>query len=431
MQDSIIKLALDVGNKRIKFVVGELSSDGNKLRIVDYLDLESEGIRKSVIEDAERLTYLISKGINSIAKRTGIKFKKVSLGVSSARLVSKTGHALIDFEDEKEITCEDVEKLGELVRKDFLTDDEVVIEEEKYNVRIDSMGILKNPVGQVGRNLQGDVHLVTLDKRLLQPLIDVVNDAGLEIEDIWLKVSASAKATLKQEDRQMGVALVDIGEGITDVAIYKNNKIIYTKSIAIGGMHFVSDIAYLLGLSVKEAETILGKLQNKEIKNGKVRTEMGEYEVKSLYDIIEARTGDLIGFVHETIEESGFDGYLGKGIVFTGGGVWLDELLNRAGTKLRCAVRKMTPLELRGLENPSASYSTVIGVLLSKLEKEYIQKEREKRVKEIKNYENESATKNVDIDKKEMNNIEDIFTGRPDKKDGMMEKIKKWISNFI
>ena len=225
MQDSIIKLALDVGNKRIKFVVGELSSDGNKLRIVDYLDLESEGIRKSVIEDAERLTYLISKGINSIAKRTGIKFKKVSLGVSSARLVSKTGHALIDFEDEKEITCEDVEKLGELVRKDFLTDDEVVIEEEKYNVRIDSMGILKNPVGQVGRNLQGDVHLVTLDKRLLQPLIDVVNDAGLEIEDIWLKVSASAKATLKQEDRQMGVALVDIGEGITDVAIYKNNKI--------------------------------------------------------------------------------------------------------------------------------------------------------------------------------------------------------------
>ena len=111
MQDSIIKLALDVGNKRIKFVVGELSSDGNKLRIVDYLDLESEGIRKSVIEDAERLTYLISKGINSIAKRTGIKFKKVSLGVSSARLVSKTGHALIDFEDEKEITCEDVENL--------------------------------------------------------------------------------------------------------------------------------------------------------------------------------------------------------------------------------------------------------------------------------------------------------------------------------
>lgn len=421
MQDSIIKLALDIGNKKIKFIVGELSADGKKLKILDYLEYESEGIKKNVIENSEALAGLISQGVNEISKRIGIQFNKVSLGVTSDKLVSKTGYANLEFREMREITEEDLEKLSKMVKSDILTADEVVVEEERYNIRINSLGILKKPVGQIGEDLQGNIHLITLEKKILQPFTEVVNKAGLAVEDIWLKVSASAKATLNHEDMQMGVALVDIGEGITDIAIYKNNKIIYTKSILIGGMHFVSDIAYLLGLSLKEAEYILEKFKNKDVKNGKIMTELADYDVKEIYKIVEARTGDLIEFIYKTIEESGFDGYLGKGIVFTGGGVWLDELLNKASNKLKCAVRKVAPIGMRGLEKPLPSYSTVVGILLNKLKKEYIIRKKENRIE-------------VAIDEQPINNNkkhENKAKVSDTTSSGFVDKIKKWISNFI
>ncbi|MGL4947692.1 MAG: cell division protein FtsA [Cetobacterium sp.] len=437
MQDNITKLALDVGNGKIKFILGELSTEGLKLRILDYLEIQSEGIKRSIVEDSELLTISITNGIKELKQRNGREFEKVSLGISSDRIISKTDHASIEF-DEKEINSQDMNDLVELVKKKLLSKDEIIIEQEIYNVRVNSSGILKNPIGQVGKSIQGNVHLVTVKKEVINPLLEVVSNAGLEIEDIFLNASASAKSTLEPEDRQMGVALIDIGEGVTDIAIYKNDKIIYTKSLSIGGMHFVNDLSYLLKIPKKEAKEILEKLREKKSYNDFIKTENGEYPLSKIKEIIDARTGDLINFISKTIEESGFNGYLGKGLAFTGGAVSIDEIFSKVGNRMECAVRKVTPFPIRGLENINPSMSTVIGILLTKLEAEF---KRKNDLKE-KIFEEEIITETKSEDevsefpiKVDNSFIQQDFEGddfEPEVvTDGALEKIRKWISNFI
>lgn len=233
----------------------------------------------------------------------------------------------------------------------------------------------------------------------------------------------------------MGVALIDIGEGATDIAIYKNDKIIYTKSLSIGGMHFVNDISYLLKIPKKEAKEILEKLKKKEYKNGKIETSKGEYSLEEIKDIIDARTGDLITFITKTIEESGFNGYLGKGLAFTGGAISIDEIFTKVGSKMECAVRKVTPFPLRGLEKTNPSMSTVIGVLLNKLELEYnkkTQKEESYNNKEKEEKEEIVETNAFDMGiYDESDFIQQEYEEVDDKKEGTLSKLKNWISNFI
>lgn len=280
MQENINKLALDIGNGKIKFIHGELSTEQLRLRVLDYLEVPSEGIKRSVVEDPDLLIKCIKESLRELESRNGRDYDKVSIGISNDRIVSKTDHGYLEFDEEKEITQADMEALINQVKNEILDSDEMVIEQEAYNVRVNNSGILKTPIGQVGKNIQGDIHLITIKKEYLTPIIDVVNRAGLEVEDVFLNASSSAKATLEQEDRQMGVALIDIGEGATDIAIYKNDKIIYTKSLSIGGMHYVNDISYLLKIQKKEAKEILEKLKLKDYKDGKIRTSKGEYEIK-------------------------------------------------------------------------------------------------------------------------------------------------------
>ncbi|MGL5001061.1 MAG: cell division protein FtsA [Cetobacterium sp.] len=437
MRDNITKLALDVGNGKIKFILGELSTEGLKLRVLDYLEIQSEGIKRSVVEDPELLSATIENGIKELKQRNGREFEKVSLGISSDRIISKTDHASIEF-DEKEITSQDMNDLVNLVRERLLNDEEIIIEQEVYNVRVNSSGILKNPIGQVGKSIQGDVHLVTIKKEVINPLLEVIKNAGLEIEDIFLNASASAKSTLEPEDRQMGVALIDIGEGVTDIAIYKNDKIIYTKSLSIGGMHFVNDLSYLLKIPKKEAKEILEKLREKRAYNDFIKTENGEYPLTKIKEIIDARTGDLINFISKTIEESGFNGYLGKGLAFTGGAVSIDEIFSKVGSRMECAVRKVTPFPLRGLENVNPSMSTVIGILLTKLELEF----KKKSTLKDESFEEEVVNeKKIEEEVLEFPKIVDDefiqqdFEGNEFEPEpvtgGALEKIRKWISNFI
>lgn len=434
MRDNITKLALDIGNDKIKFILGELSTEGLNLRVLDYLEVNSEGVKRSKIENLELLSAVIKNALDELSSRNSIEFDKVSLGISSDKIKSKTEHGYIEFE-EKEIEEQEITNLIQEVKIKILEEDEIVIEQEIYNVRVNSSGILKNPLGQIGKTLQGDVHLITIKKKELETLEEVINSVGLRIENIFLNASASAKATLETEDKQMGVALIDIGEGSTDIAIYKNNKIIYTKSLAIGGMHFVNDISYLLEISTRQSKEILEKMRNKEYKDGKIEIEGREYKLSEIKEIIDARTGDLINFISKTIEESGFNGYLGKGITFTGGAVSIDEIFSKVSSEMECGVRKVSPFKLRGLKNVNPSMSTVIGILLNKLELEL--KERNKN-----NSKDEEIEKEIEQDIIEDHNIginenifrqEDFEENLKEKKsnDGTIKKVKKWLSNFI
>ena len=178
-------------------------------------------------------------------------------------------------------------------------------------------------------------------------------------------------------------------------------------------------------------------MRSKQYSDGVIKTENGEYKIDEIKEIIDARTGDLINFISKTIEESGFNGYLGKGLAFTGGAVSIDEIFSKVGSKMECAVRKVAPFPLRGLENVNPSMSTVIGVLLTKLEAEF--KKRNEKMEESLKDEVTAIEKEEEIFVTELPINETAFRQEDYEEeyeaevatDGTLNKIKKWISNFI
>lgn len=247
-----------------------------------------------------------------------------------------------------------------------------------------------------------------------------------------LNAYASAKAVLDDEDRRMGVALIDIGEGSTDIILFKNDKLIYTKSLPLGGMHYVNDISYLFQISKQEAFEILSKLRDKEIHDAHIYCGTSKkVAVDDIKNIIDARTGDIINFIAQTIEESGFNGYLGKGLVLTGGAVVIDGLLDKINKKTGYVVRKVLPTAFRGLEDVDSSQATVIGIFTEVMEDEYnkIQIKLNSPEPEIQEKVEENVEENLE-------NLEKILEEaqvkeKTEKKDGVMKGIKSWFSNFI
>lgn len=440
---TINKLALDIGNSKIKFIFGELSLDGTRLRVIDYLEHDSQGIRKSIVEEPEMLETAIREALIEIEGRNRRNFDRVSVGVSNDRIFSKTEHSYIEFE-EKEINATDMETLVKNVIDKIVDIDEIVVEKEIYNIRVDQSSILKSAIGQKGRSIQADVHLITMKRQDIHVLESIINRVGLEVEDIYLSVSAASKAILTEEEKQIGVALVDIGEGLTNIAIYKNNKIIYAKSLAIGGMHYINDLAYLLEISKGEAREILLKLENKDYSSNSIETMNNRYELSKINEIIDARTDDFIKFISKTIEDSGFNGYLGKGLVLTGGVSSLSNIFNKVGILIGCSVKQGIPFQLRGLEMPSPSMSVAIGTLLTKLEIEF-KKENyisahnisEKMPMEIEGYEDELSELDIKLDGSSFlqEDFEDddlsIEEELEKEKASKMEKLKKWFHNLI
>ena len=170
MKNRIIKLAMDIGNSKIRFLLGELSGEGSKLEVLEYKEIPSRGIKKSVIDNPELLSEIIRDGVMELRAKTGIDIDRVSLGVTGQSISSRTEHIQITFE-EKEIEERDLEEIFRLAQNSLVQRGEVVIDKEIYNIRVNNSGIVKNPVGIFGKELQGDVHLVVMEEKDLSAFV--------------------------------------------------------------------------------------------------------------------------------------------------------------------------------------------------------------------------------------------------------------------
>lgn len=201
MEDSIVKFILDVGNSKVKMLAGELSNFGEKLRVLKYVEVPSKGIRKNVIENPILLSECIAEAAKALEDGTGMEIKKVVLGIGGTNIRSKTKNIRLSFNEEKVITDEDIASLFLTAEKELKGKGEQVLESEIYNIRVNNSGIVKNPVGLTGRELQGDIHLIFVNEAEVDELTEVVNRAKLEVDSIVLNPYASAKATLLEEDK--------------------------------------------------------------------------------------------------------------------------------------------------------------------------------------------------------------------------------------
>ena len=432
MEGLILKTALDIGSSKVKLILGELSGDGEKIRIVGSSEVTSVGVRKSMVENVENLSESIREAVYKLEEKTGASIKKTSIGIGGNHLRSITKNIRFNLpEEEEEVSKEHYKKLFTLAEQEVITN-ESIIKKEIYNIRIDDSGILKNPVGMIGNTLEGDVHLITADKSQLELLVEAVNRAGLEVEEITLNSFASAQAILNDQDKKMGVALVDIGEGSTDLIIFKNDKLIYSKSIPVGGMHYINDIAYIFKIEREKAlelKEIYIKNRTEDVVKMSVEGELKEFKVSHIRKIFDARSGDIIGCLEKALEESGFKGYLGNGIILTGGVVGIDEVVEELAKNLNYKVKVGTPVKLRGMSQAAPSYSTALGILLEVLEKEHFKIKNPVKTKvkvEVKKEEIENKQEPKVVKEKEKKEEKP-----KEKKSGYLQNFKKLMKEFI
>ncbi|WP_300621429.1 cell division protein FtsA [uncultured Fusobacterium sp.] len=439
-RDKIVKTVIDIGNGKIKAITGELSSNGEVLRVLKYVEGPSYGMIKNEIRDGEALSKSINNVVEKLRMATDQEIEAVTIGISGDGIKSRTTNIEYNF-SETEVTEEQMKSLLVEAEKKVLSQDEQIIKTEIYNIKVDNSGIIKNPLGILGSKLQGDVHLIYTEKKRVAKLVEIINRIGIDVENIVLNAYASAKSTLGEEDKRMGVALADIGEGSTDIILYKNDKLIYTKTIPLGGMHFKSDLVYILKLTDDEdAIEILNKYRDRDISpDGYIYYGDGKHiAALELEDFINARVEEIIDYIDNTIEKSGFNGYLGKGLVLTGGVISdkiinPEKLLEKINKKTGYVARRVLPSEFSGLEEVTTNMATVIGLFYEVMEEEdrkmrtgsythqEIQVKNEKIVPPI----------NVEEDLTKMLEEEIVEEEKVEKTNGVVKAIKNWFSNFI
>ncbi|MGL6099788.1 MAG: cell division protein FtsA [Fusobacteriaceae bacterium] len=435
---NIVKTVVEVGNAKVKVLVGELYENGTKIKVLAYAESESEGIKKSQIENPEILKNVVQSVIEKVQLQTEHQIEDIVLGMSSVNTRSKTINKKINFQ-ETEIQEIHIEQLFSEAAKDILKSGERILKKELYNIRVNNSGIVRNPIGMVGKEIQGDIHFICVDELELSNYEEVINRSGFHVEQILLNSIGSAEAVLDQEEKEKGVALIDIGEGLTDILIFKNSKLIYSKSIPLGAMHYINDLAYILEVSKIEAIEVLKKFEEyKENEKYFLISSGRKFTISHIKNIIDARTGDITKFILETIEESGFNGYLGRGIVLTGGASLIDELIEKIISQTGYRVTIKEPPALRGMENVTPSMSSIIGIFLEilkeeiqKLEKKNMERKEEKEF----SFNNNSVTENINKDSfientSQKNEI--IFEEiEEEQKKNIFNRIFDWLSNYI
>lgn len=434
---NILKTVIDIGNAKVKVLIGELYDNGTKVRVLGYGESQAEGIKKSRIENPELLKIAVGKAIEKAKNEMEYQIDKVVLGMSSVNTKSKTINIKINF-DETEIKEEHTDKLFKEAAKEIIKPGEKILKKELYNIRVNNSGIVRNPIGLIGKDVQADIHFICIEETELDSYEEVINRAGFQIEGVFLNSVGSAEAVLDEEEKEKGVALIDIGEGITDILIFKNSKLIYSKAIPLGAMHYINDLAYILEIPRNEAIEVLDKFQKRKENQRDFLISSGrKFTIPHIKNIIDARTGDITKFIVDTIEESGFNGYLGRGIVLTGGASAIDELIGKIISQTGYRVTSKLPPALRGMEKVNPSMSSIVGIFIESLKEDVFKIEKKNREKkeEKESFVNKNSMNGEKIKKnlEELPQERELLIGEDEqeKKKNIFGQILDWLSNYI
>ncbi|MCK9290719.1 MAG: cell division protein FtsA [Bacteroidales bacterium] len=425
MSSSEIIVGLDVGTTKIACVVGRRNEHG-KVEILGHGRADSIGVRRGIVSNIEETVASIRKAVEDASTRSGVEIKYVHVGIAGQHIRSLQHRgSLIRQERETEISRLEVEKLINDMYKLNMAPGEDIIKVIPQEFIVDGEPGIKQPVGMLGSKLEANFHVIIGQTAAAKNILKCVNRAGLEMVDMILEPIASASAVLNEEEKEAGVALVDIGGGTTDIALFYDNVIRYTAVIPFGGNIITEDIREGCSIIKRHAEAVKVKFGstlpslNREDVVISIPTAhqrpAKEISLKNLASIIEARMSEIIEQVYYEIQNSEFDRKLIAGIVLTGGGALLKHIDQYTAFKTGLDVRigyphlhlaKDTPQELA-----SPMFATSIGLVI-----EGIHSYEHRRKMEQLQTEQDKATK------AQLENIDDTPTKRGM---GYLDKIKK------
>ena len=381
MAKSDLIVGLDLGTTKICAVVGDLSSEEGLVDVVGIGTSPSTGLRKGVVVNIEQTVQSIQKALEEAEMMAGCEIRSVYAGIAGSHIKGFNSHGIIAVKG-GEVTAKDIERVIDAARAVAIPLDREVIHTLPQEYIVDEQRGIADPLGMAGVRLEVKVHIVTGAVSSAQNIVRSCHRAGLDVDDIVLESIASAKAVLTQEEREIGVALVDIGGGTTDLAIFNNDSIKHTSVLAIGGTNLTSDIAFGLRTPMAAAEKI-------KLKYGCALTDLIQedeiIEVPSvggrpprrlsrhiLAEICEPRMEEMLALVDQELIKSGYKKTIGAGVVLTGGASMIEGMQELAEQIFNLPTRIGYPVKVGGLQDVvnSPMYATAVGLLMYGAEKE-------------------------------------------------------------
>jgi len=366
-------VALDIGTSKVVALVADLTPDG-RLEVIGMGTNESRGLKKGVVVNIEATVNAIQRALEEAELMADCKIQRVYTGIAGSHIRSFNSTGMVAVKD-KEVTPLDIERAIETARAMPIPTDQQVLHILTQEFLIDGQDGIREPLGMSGVRLEVKVHIVTGAVSAAQNIVKCVRRCGLEVADLVLQPLGSSIAVLSEDEKELGVALVDIGGGTTDIAIFREGAIRHTAVIPIAGDQITNDIAMALRTPTPEAELV-------KIRHGcALRAIAGPDEMievpglgdraprqlsrQTLAEVIEPRVEELYTLVQQVLRQSGFEELLSSGIVLTGGSAVMQGMVELGEEIFHMPVRLGVPRYSGGLADvvQSPRYATAMGLL--------------------------------------------------------------------
>lgn len=377
MAQEDIVVGLDLGTTKICAIIAERGVEG-QVKVIGVGNHPSEGLRRGVVVDVEKTVESIKKAVGEAELMAGVEVGSVFAGIAGEHVGSANSHGLIAVGGEGgEVSSVDRERVIEAARAVAgIASDREILHLLPQDFSVDEQRGIRNPVGMVGARLEVDVHIVTGAVTSAQNICKSVLRAGIEVRDIVLEPLASSYAVLEQEERDMGVCLVDVGGGTTDVALFTQGSVRHTSVIGLGGQNVTNDVAIGLRTSWSHAESIKcasGTALAEQIEKGEMVEVPGvagraprQVPRQMLAAIIQPRMEEVFTLVRRELVGALYGRSLNAGIVLTGGGALLEGAVELAEKVFELPVRLGIPRGFTGMADSVTNpiYATALGLAL-------------------------------------------------------------------
>lgn len=367
-------VALDIGTNKVAVVIGEVLPD-SKIAVIGVGVSQSRGLRKGVVINIESTVDSISKAVEQAETMSGVEVTSVFASIGGSHVKGLNSHGIVGIK-RREVSPSDIEKVIDAAKAVAIPPDREVLHVLPQEFIIDSQDGIKEPLGMSGVRLEAQVHIITGSVASAQNVVKCANRCGLTVNDIVLGSLASAEAVTSPEEKELGVCVIDIGAGTTDLLVFHGGAVKHTAVLAVGGSHLTNDIAAGLRTPLAAAEEIKRKhgvaltslVKADEIievpsTGGRAARVLSKHV---LSEIIEPRVEELFTLAHKELVRSGCDELLTGGLVLTGGTASLVGISEVAEQIFNLPVRAGRPTGVGGLIDlvSSPEYSTAVGLLL-------------------------------------------------------------------
>jgi cell division protein FtsA len=374
-----VVVGLDIGTSKVAAIICEVD-ESDQIEVLGVGVAPSKGLRKGMVVNLESTTDSIRKAVSSAEMAAGLKVKSVFAGIAGEHIRGLNSHSVVIIPNRKnksrQISSADMNRAIEQAKDIEIPADRKILDAIPREFIVDDQDGILDPVGMVGTRLESLVHVITGSVSSVQNIIRAIESANLDAEDIMLQPLASSEAVLYQDEKEMGVILIDIGAGTTDIVIYIEGSVWYTAVIPIGGDLVTNDIAIGLRTPIGKAEEIkknsgcalvdmVGTSEMIEVP-GVGGRDPKKISRRILAGIIQPRMQELLEFVQEEIKSSGYNDMTPAGVVITGGTSMLYGISQLAENVFGAQVRIGYPREVKGLFNrvKDPSFATGVGLVL-------------------------------------------------------------------